>query len=353
MNQQGWHTPRPRSASQGVFGRWLALASLMLAHVPLAWAGAGIMHTTVEPLQDNVTYSGTTLQTFFAYKVTVGSDATNTNTINNVRFTGTLSISTSEVATFSSADGIGCNATGMSVDCAIGQLRAGQSVSFAVFFKSPQRAGAADGVVSFSGTTFYAEGTGGPNSVPPNSTVNWTASSVTLGTLNPTHVKSAVQKSGGTLFTGDGAAAKSTDTWTTTVTVPASATYTTADVLEETIATPLAPNLADQSSSTLTIPGQFAQLVIKLRRDASTLLKGAKIASARVLYKDPSHPDARVVYPYEVLPCTDTTFGTLPQPGIPCIRTRTEYTKKNAPTADWVGDWEFEILANDNGRYTN
>ena len=137
------------------------------------------------------------------------------------------------------------------------------------------------------------------------------------------------------------------------MTVPASATYTTADVLEETIATPLAPNLADQSSSRLTIPGQFAQLVIKLRRDASTLLKGAKIASARVSYDDPSHPDARVVYPYEVLPCTDTTYGTLPQPGIPCIRTRTEYTKKNAPTADWVGDWEFEILANDNGRYTN
>jgi hypothetical protein len=173
---------------------------------------------------------------------------------------------------------------------------------------------------------------------------------IDLGTTNPTRARHS--EGGGTLYRR-WCRREARRPWTTTVTVPASATYTTADVLEETIATPLAPNLADQSSSRLTIPGQFAQLVIKLRRDASTLLKGAKIASARVSYDDPSHPDARVVYPYEVLPCTDTTYGTLPQPGIPCIRTRTEYTKKNAPTADWVGDWEFEILANDNGRYTN
>ena len=361
MNQQqGWDTTLRRFAlrSRGALRLWVGAVILALGLVPLAWAGAGAMSTTVEPLQDNVTYTGTSLQTFFAYKVTVASAASNTNTINNIRFTGALTISTSEVATFSSADGIGCNATGMSVDCAIGQFRPGQSVQFVVFFKSPQRSGSADGIVSFSGITYYAEGTGGPNSVPQNSTVNWTAGAVRLGTANPTNVKSAVQKTGGALFTGDGAAATGGadgDKWTTTVVIPATTTYTTAEI-EETTGLPLASNLLDSNTSRLAIPGSFAKLVITLRRDASTIIKGAKIGSAKVYYTDPSHPDTRIDYTglgFEVPPCSDTTYGTLPQQGIPCISTRTEYTKKSAPTPAWEGDWEFVIFALDNGRYSN
>lgn len=345
----------------------LLVGAASLAHGPSALAGAGIITTTVTPLQDNVTYSAPatggapSLNTFIGYAVTVGSAAGNTNTINNVRFTGTTVVTdAAEKAVFSASDGLACTPgmDGTTIECAIGQLRAGESVSFAVFFAAPQKVtnGVADGAgldgVSFTGITFYAEGTGGPNSVPQNSTVPWSAGAVTLGTANPTLVKSAVQKSGGSVFTGSGAAATGADTWTTTVVVPAAASYTTASIAESTDV-PLAPDLTDKSTSELTIPGSFANLVIKLRRDASTILKGAKIASARVYYSNPTVPDPRVVYPYEVLPCSDTTYGVLPQPGIPCLNRRVEYTKRSAPALDWVGDWEFEILALDNGRYSN
>jgi hypothetical protein len=136
------------------------------------------------------------------------------------------------------------------------------------------------------------------------------------------------------------------------VAIPAAPTFTTAQI-EEASGVPLAPNLLDSSITTLSIPGSFQKLVITLRRDASTLIKGAKIASARVYYDNPTTPAPGVTYPYEVLPCTDTSFGVLPKPGLPCINRRTEYTRKNAPTPDWEDDWEFEIFARDNGRYVN
>jgi hypothetical protein len=86
----------------------------------------------------------------------------------------------------------------------------------------------------------------------------------------------------------------------------------------------------------------------------STIAKGAKIGTAKIYYSNPTTPAPGVVYPYEVLPCTDTTYGTLPKPGIPCENrpARIEFNKKTAPTPDWVGDWQFEIWAKDNGKYT-
>ena len=89
-----------------------------------------------------------------------------------------------------------------------------------------------------------------------------------------------------------------------------------------------AVRVIDRSITTLTIPGSFQKLIITLRRDASTLAKGAKIASARLYYN--ANPTATLPGD-EVLPCTDTTHGTLPQLGIPCINRRTEFTKKLPP----------------------
>lgn len=337
-------------------------AVMLLALAPAAWAGAGLMTTVVTPLQTNVTYStaavGSTpaLATYLGYRVTVANDPSNTNTINNIRFTGaTAATDGAEVAAFASAEGIACStsAGGTAIDCAIGTLRAGQSISFAVFFTSPLKVtnGVADAdgqdAVAFSGITYYAEGTGGINSVPQNSTVAFAAAPVQLGTNSPTLVRSAVQKSGGQLFTG-GAVATAADPWTTTVSVPATATYTTAELAESISPIPLAPNLLNQSSTVLTIPGSFAKLVITLRRDASTIVKGAKIGSA-VLYYAKLATDV----PFAVPACTDTSYGTLPQPGIPCVAQRAEYTKKTSPTPEWEGDWEFVVYALDNGRYTN
>jgi len=350
----------------------LIIGTALLLAAPAAFGGAGIVSTDVSPLSTKVTYStpATTsparqaLVTYVGYTVTIASDPTNTNTVNNVRFTATTSVTdTAEKATFVSADGAVCvttNADKTSIECSIGQLRAGQKYpTFAVFFMAPEKTvnGVADGQdedkVSFAGITYYAEGTGGvDNSVPQNSTTLWSASQVTLGTFNPTSVKSAVPKGGGTLFTGDGAVATGLDTWTTTVSVPPATTYTTADILESVSGVTCAPDLLTCSSTTLTIPGTFAKLEITLRRDASTIAKNAKIATAYVYYSNPTYPDSRIDYTrFALLPCTDTSYGPLPQTGIPCIARRTEYTRRTAPTADWIGDWEFVIYALDNGTY--
>jgi hypothetical protein len=344
------------------------VAASLFVPVQLAHAGAGDVTTTVTPLQANVTYGAPAsagapeLVTYLGYQVTVGNAPTNNNTINKFRFTGATTVSDpAEKAVFSSSEGVACTAgsDGTSIECLVGTLRAGESASFAVFFRAPQKAvnGVADApqsdYVNFAGVTYFAEGTGGvPVSVPENSTKAWSAGPVELGTNNPTLVRSAVPKAGGSLFTGSGAAATAADTWTTTVVIPATAAFTTGQI-EEATGVPLAANLLDSSITTLSIPGAFQKLTITLRRDASTIVKGAKIASARVFYDNPTTPAPGLVYPYEVLPCTDTTYGTLPKPGIPCINRRTEYTKKTAPTPEWEGDWEFEVFALDNGRYVN
>lgn len=346
-----------------------------------AFAGAGLLTTVVTPLSPAVTYSrlATTtaraLDTYVGYTVTVASDPSNTNTINNVVFTGTITVTDAqEAAEYISSDGATCQTTtnplgspanARSISCTIGQLRAGQPFpTFAVFFKAPVKDTTApltpDGVaglcattdcVAFGGITFYAEGTGGVQSPPQNSTVPWAADLVTLGTANPTLVKSGVQKSGGLLFTGDGAVATENDPWTTTVIVPANfsaptGTYTVATIDEPQSEAPLASNLFTKQATILTIPGTFASLTILLRRDATTIAPKAKIDSARVYYSSNN-----IDLGTQLFSCAITGGPTL---GMPCIsKPPKEYTRKNSPTPAWIGDWEFEILALDNGRYSN
>jgi hypothetical protein len=338
------------------------LTSLAVGSVSSAFAGAGVVDTVVTRLQDAVTYSKAPLTTYVAYQVQVSNAGG--NTVNNIRFTA-KSVATGGVgpALYSSAEGGSCQpaADPTEVTCTIGQLTATTpALPITLFFVAPANDTADPPVpdfVTLTGTTFYGEGTGGAGSPPDNSIKEWvtpyaTVLPVALGTNNPTLVKSAVPKSGGQFFTGD-AVATGGDKWTTTVVVPATTSFTTAEIAE-TMGLPLAANLLDSRITTLSIPGAFAKLVITLRRDASTIVKGAKIGSAKVYYGDPSVPDPRIDYAnFQVPSCADTTYGVLPQPGIPCINRRTEYTKKTAPAPDWEGDWEFEVFALDNGRYVN
>lgn len=361
------------------------LVGLCAAHG--AFAAAGITATNVFPLSTTVTYSRpadpprvSALTTYVAYSVTVSN--VSGNTINNVVLEGTAVVAEpSEVLTFSSADGASCTATGpgnpVTISCNIGQLRANTSAApITVFFIAPfQGTTSLDDYVGFYGRVTTAEGANKGNS--PNDSVDfWPLPAntqppqlcagpslenpalqqpcvgVALGTPQLASVKSAVPKSGGTVFTGDGAVATAADPWTTTVAIPAASISTTADVLESISPIAYAPNLLNRSESVLTIPGTFAQLVITLRRDVSTLAKGAKINSAEIRYSEPRDGGGlRITYPYTLLPCTDTTYGVLPQEGIPCLFKRTAYTKRSAPTPDWEGDWEFIIYALDNGKY--
>lgn len=329
-----------------------------------AVAGAGIVTTTVTAMAPNVTYSvgGTKpLVTYIGYTVTVGSDSSNTNTINNIVFTGTASATdAAELPTFDSVDGASCtttNASQTAISCTIGQLRAGQAYpTFAVFFKAPQKAvnGAADDpgtdFAKFSGTTYYAEGSGGvPQSPPNNSTVAWSAADVTLGTSNPTTVKSSVPKSGGNFFTGNGSSTTA-DPFATLVTIPAAPTYTADAQINESpfSITEGCVSFTTCYLSAVTVPGSFDYLQIVLRQDASTIPPSVKIGGVQIWY-DGSDEVGDNFHGYLGMCPSPTT----PLSDRPCIAS-SKYYKKLQDTggnADLLGDFEWTIITKKNGGF--
>ncbi|WP_298830400.1 hypothetical protein [uncultured Piscinibacter sp.] len=343
------------------FARTLIIFGALPALPGLAFAGAGLLTTVVTPLSPSVTYSilATTtparpaLDTYIGYTVSVAN--VEGNTINNISFTGkTVVTDPDEQAVFSSAEGITCTtaAGGTEISCAIGQLKAGEAFpTFAVFFKAPVKDAASplpDGTpdqVTFSGITYYAETTGGPTSPPDNSVAEWTTGAVTLGTFNPTLVKSAVQKGGGNLYTGSGGVTSPADPFATTVDVPAGTTFTTAEILESPDAVNCTNNFSACFRSDITIPGTFSPyLSIVLRQDASTILKGTKIDSVLIQY---TGTDGTVIVGDCASPTTPRTDG------LPCIAKRTYYRNKTVPgwTADLDGDFEWTLINLWNGSY--
>lgn len=355
----------------------VAIATSMLLAAPVAMAGAGQINTTVVTVTPNVTYSaaasGTTpaLKTLIIYTVSVSSDPANTNTINNVRFTGTATATagTSEPVVFDSAVGASCvttNAQQSAIECAIGQLRAGQTYpTFTLFFRGPAKATTLpDGVdgqcsttdcVSFAGTTFYAEGTGGlDTSVPQNSTVAWSASAnVTLGTSNPTRVKSGLGQAGGKLFTGGGGVPTSINKLAMVSDVPAlsTTTYTTADLLiTKQLATDTsgtcgnAGNLNECPTFSVNIPGDFPvapYLTNTYRVDATNLRKsGSQVLNNALIYYRSTESGPETL----VNACTN---GAPAGNGIPCVLDKKCY-KKNV--GGGLGeDCEWVLINNKNG----
>ena len=324
-----------------------------------AHAGAGTLETTVTRLQPNVTYGNPTsqppLQTYVGYQVTMTN--TGGNTINDVRFEGATSVTEAlESAVFASIEGTGACTVGVggtSLACSFGQLKAGQSApTFTVFFKAPAKAAGStvpDGVdgsctttdcVAFAGRTLYAEGTGGPKSPPDNSIAEWGPVYVPLGTSNPTFVRSAVQKAGGTLFTGKGALTTLADPFSTTVTVPAGASFTTAQIAE-TGTTTSCSVLTTCYTSDITVPGTFSPyLEVVLRLDAAAIPNGTKIASILVSY------DGLIIGA-----CASPT--TPRTDGIPCIAARKAYSKNSRNGTlfplELEGDFEWTLINTRNG----
>jgi len=331
-----------------------------------AIGGAGTITTVVTPLSPSVTYAinatstRPALVTYVGYTVSIAN--VGGNTINSVLFTATaVATDTQEKVTFSAADGASCTTSAdlTSIQCAIGQLRAGQTVpTFAVFFRAPVKAtnGVADGIgedlISFTGTTFYAEGTGGPKSPPQNSTTGWSASTVTLGTSNPTLVKSALPKSGGLFFTGDNAITTAADPFAISVTVPSAPIFSTAELLESDISTNI--NCSSLShfvkcyQSAITLPGiVFSSssgdyLTIVARADASNIKPGTKISDVLIQYDDGSNV-------YNVGQCPNPT--TARTDGIPCIAKAVFYKNKGVQgwSAELNGDFEWTFLNLKNG----
>jgi|MudIll2142460700_1097286.scaffolds.fasta_scaffold06132_2 hypothetical protein len=362
-----------------------------------AFAGAGIITTTVTSQSSNITYStpATTsparaaMPTYVGYLVTIGSDATNTNTINNVRFTATASVTDpAEKATFWRADGATCNTTanplgtanpgindGTSIECSIGQLRAGETFpTFAVFFKAPEKVdlngqGDTQGsdFVSLSGITYYAEGTGGPNSTPINSTNTWPVPvPIELGTCNPNSVKSGLPKSGGTFFTGGAAGACPVDPFAVSVNAPNPPVFSTvelseSDITAQTTCTSLG-NFVQCFQAQVTIPlvvykdtsGPY--LTIVLRVLAGNIKPGTKISSVLIQYVDDSDPLNPVTYPLTqpLRSCPKVGNQMVPTfDGIPCVAKVIYYKNKSVPgwTPELDGAFEWYLLNDRNGGY--
>lgn len=319
----------------------VAAACLLCAAAMSSHAGRNpAVETTVTATPASVTRSRPDatppVTSFAAYRVTITND--NRNVVNHVYFVGAATvIGSSDKATFAESIGAACtplNAARTQIKCPIGQLRGrGGSASFTVLFKAP-----ANGQkIAFAWKGVFAEGLkDNEHAAHPDTTAGITLT--LLQAPNPNEVKTFVPSGGATVFTGTSNIANPLDPATTTVTVPKAAS---AEIVESINPQSCAADLLVCFTSDLTIPGTFANLVIKLRRDASTIRKYANIANAKVFYA------ADGVHFAEVLTC-DCTGG--PAPGAPCIDSRKAYNKYNAPSAGFIGDWEFTILAVDNGR---
>lgn len=337
--------------------RILVVAALV---APLAaWAGAGTLTATVAPLSANVTYgmpdAVPPLNTFVGYAVSIRNDGG--NTINNVSITGTSTVTdtalTAPIASVQGTNQCSFAVGGTTVTCTIGQLKAGEAVpTFYVFLRAPARPAVitAPNDVVFAGRTLYAETTGGANSVPPNSIMDF-STTVALGTTNPTLVKSAVPRSASkqSFYTGSGGVSLGSDPFATTATIPENSAVTTATI-NETGATVASDAECVNKFSTcftseLTIGGTFSPyLTIVLRQDASTILKGTQIGSVLIRYTNSSG---------SVL-VGDCASPTTPAPGgRPCIAKRTHYKNKAVPgwTPDLDGDFEWILINTENGSY--
>ena len=352
-----------------------ALSSLLLAPL-LAHAGTeGTLETTVTTISNNVTYSSAATSRYPALVTTIGYEVlianVGGNTSNHIVFTGNTSDEREprHLAVFSSAEGASCEATnaeGTAIACAIGQLKAGEAApAFRVFFTAPIRLpdaavgpGSVDGgsctgdCVAFSGTTYYAEGTGGvPQSTPLNSTVDWSAAEVALGTTNPTNVKSVVTKNGGSYFTNIGGVGDSTTPLATTVTVPPGPASTTAEISQSPFAEGEdCSNFYSCSTATITAPVPSGAtrfdpyLTIILRMAATNIRPGTKIGQVEVYYV--SEPGAT---PIQIGQCASPT--TPRSDGIPCWAAKKTYPNNYKPNPDLSGAFEWTLLNIVNGTY--
>jgi hypothetical protein len=269
------------------------------------------------------------------------------STLNLVFFNATVS-SDQQAVVVDSVIGLpagSCSGVGTAtIACSIGSMAKNTGKDFYVVVRAPQQ-GSSIVMNYLSGGD---EGNGGGNGCCN------LAGSATTGLRDPatdplarerttSFVRPGIEQS---YFTGTGTAATATDPWLTFVTVPASSQQiTTLEIVETSSNVPLASNLFSREVSSLTIPGTFASLRIILRRDSSTIASSAKIASARIYYYGGTDPGALGT---ELFACT----AAGPAPGVPCIASRVEFSKKTAPTPAWERDWQFEILAIDNGRYS-
>ena len=324
---------------------------------------AGEITAVVDPAVLSVSLSTGTSVPAATYKVKV-TNTGSSNTLNNPRFVGTTTVWKTDPSTntpvvvdakadfrsFASINAdINCfrtSADATSIECDLPPLAPNEYRSFEVTFNSPT----AGEWIQFAWQPVFDLGTPPGNS---NGDPGWTKIELDpiLLDMVTSHVPGNVAV---TFFTGYGVATKQ-DPWVTIVKVPAGSTETTASV-DEFLNVDCPVGVTECSSSDLSIPlASFTGtelLEITLRRDESTIPRGAKIADAVVYYKKDGALN------YEIVPSCSSD-SSLPKANQPCedLDKRKAYANKssrrNPVEPDFLGDWEFVIKARDNGKYAN
>lgn len=340
---------------------FIASAGLAGGLASTAFGGAGTVNTVITQLQANVTYSSSgpqSLSTYVAYTVNVSNGGG--NTINNIYFIAQTSVTDSaEKAVFSSAEGASCvttNADQTAIQCTIGQLTAGQPApTIALFFLAPVKVnGVAGDAVTLTGTTFYAETTGGTNSKPDNSVNPWDpVPPVTLGTDNPTLVKSGVPKAGGRFFTGAAGVPSSADVYASDVTFSPLTTFATLTINETPFPATDAQCLGGKHfvtcySTLLNAPqvlyttnGSYLTETIRIHPD--NFVNGAKMSTVLWEYTPTDASGAPVPPAVFVGPCASATQPNTD--GTPCQAKPVVCYNKKTPgwtaALDGVCEWTF------------
>jgi hypothetical protein len=392
---------RSRSFARVVAGLITCVA--LGAALPAVATGLDV-RLDIAPRPTSVTRSSDQLATYASYGFTLKS--LEHDRFSRFKFKGTVVVaglpagSTAAPSLFS-ADGATCSLDAGVLECSVpGELKdCDATLTFTVTLKTPV---AGTGITVSGKTTFLEHYYKWENTnVATASTALTEPSPDSLSTFVPASATTATTLYSGTNTEGGVVGAipivdpkavpPINDPFTTTVVVPAGSASTTASVAERELAASCSANPRCFESK-LVIPGSFDFLTIILRRDRTTLMmskppkghghdsapgkghdkgKGhghdddddddgrfsgqSAIDQAIVKYfpdDDPANPDKFIIVPNcSVVP------GGAPTPKHPCIQSRKAYptksTSKSPVPAGLDGDWEFVILAADNGRYTN
>ena len=356
-----------------------------LALAAIGWAGAGPalaananFTVTVTQIPTQVSVSRTGLTTYAAYQVSITNTSGNTN--NNIQFGASTTVTGDLTSTGGDAGAVStyvetipstaCTPTtpgGTSVQCNFAQMKAGANNTFVVLFAAPALSDAyswaSDAAINLNWSFDYASGNSSstPSSIicngfqlanPPCTGTDSTGLVTTQTDDILSGFLTYIPSFGGTFFTGNGTSALAplgTDLSPTALAklgIPPGQDLTTAQVDITVAPVGLTSDTTTTNTGIFTVPasGLFANFAtIELRRDASTISNGAKIANAAVLY---SHDDGGTLNPLPACPSSGVPTTDAPV----CIYSRTAFTKKNAPTPDDIGDWLFVLRALENGK---
>ncbi|MES2098512.1 MAG: hypothetical protein V4569_01715 [Pseudomonadota bacterium] len=378
------------AASAGNLRKGVALlaASGLWACAGTAFAGNADVLVKVTALPDEVSISRTGLPTYAAYRVVIESKTT--NVINGVQFSGETNdgvgatppspnpVGLYKESSFVTPSTVTCGPLtpiDNKFSCDIGQLAGGAKVSFVVVFDTPTTVSPmqldwklkySNGSTSSTTTpsSLYCSLDGGDTYTNDcrgfRSTALITADSATQKKGFQTFIPYSIDSA---FFTGNGSAL-STDlgldgSTTTKLTFPKNIGLETA--LVDQVVTPGGPHkdVTTSIATTVTVPNKDpitgadvnfkAEVTVELRRDASTIAGGARIANV-LSYMTYSHDGVNNYPIYDCAKIVGELKNQTPPVCIDLSRSQV-FTKKTAPTPKDEGDLSLIIRAWENGAF--